>query len=394
MRSHQGPTIALPLFRTILLWVFLALFVFTMLGWLWGEGPLWSWQRWLTNWRSAGDNAGPLEVVKVSLTTIGGIGGTGYLVIKYRERASAERAEKAAELARKDIEQEKAEQKLLNAVQQLGSESPQVRIAGVYALADVADTYRGDYRQRVVNILCGYLRTPRGTWHDISSGKRKNILNWEAAYRSPLNNLEYVSNDGAVELTILTVMRHHLLNSRQDLDDKTVVSSRVDDGQLWCGCVFDFRGACFTEKVSLFKSTFGSMVSFEGAKFAQTVDFRGSTFNDITFRRTTFLRGAIFSNARFRRRVSFLNTRSSRLDFRQAHFTGCVFGFSCDIRSLQLEDTLFNCAEDCDQPRFPPNDEMGLPAGALWARFDDEGNVIEVLPAGRSAPKDDLEDTS
>ena len=31
-----------PLFGVILVWVVLALVVFTVLGWLWGEGPLWS----------------------------------------------------------------------------------------------------------------------------------------------------------------------------------------------------------------------------------------------------------------------------------------------------------------------------------------------------------------
>ena len=63
-----------PLFGVILVWVVLALVVFTVLGWLWGEGPLWSWQRWLTNWRGASAGAGSLDLVKVSLTTIGGIG--------------------------------------------------------------------------------------------------------------------------------------------------------------------------------------------------------------------------------------------------------------------------------------------------------------------------------
>ena len=81
-----------PLFGVILVWVVLALVVFTVLGWLWGEGPLWSWQRWLTNWRGPGVGAGSLDLVKVSLTTIGGIGGTGYLVIK----SPASSAEKPA----------------------------------------------------------------------------------------------------------------------------------------------------------------------------------------------------------------------------------------------------------------------------------------------------------
>ena len=181
-----------PLFGVILVWVVLALAVFTVLGWLWGKGPLWS-DRWLTNWRGAGAGASPLDVVKVSLTTIGGIGGTGYLVIKYRERASAERAER-------DAEQDRAEQRLLSGVQQLGSGSPQVRIAGVYSLADVADTYRGEYRQRVVSILCGYLRTQRG--------ERETAVSEQDGPEQ--SSEEKVNHDGAVESTVLEVLIRHL----------------------------------------------------------------------------------------------------------------------------------------------------------------------------------------
>lgn len=88
-----------------------------------------------------------MDRIKVTLTALGGVGAVGYLVIKYRERAALERSE--------------ADEKLVRAVQQLGDPSPQVRIAGVYALADVADTYGGPYHQCVVDILCGYLRTDR-----------------------------------------------------------------------------------------------------------------------------------------------------------------------------------------------------------------------------------------
>ena len=102
------------LFGTILFWVLLALFAFTLLGWLWGEGRLWSLDRWLTNWRSGSRGAEPLDLIKVSLTTIGGIGAVAYLIIKYRERAASERSE--------------VDEKLLAAVQQLGSDSPQVRL--------------------------------------------------------------------------------------------------------------------------------------------------------------------------------------------------------------------------------------------------------------------------
>ncbi|MFC2361775.1 MAG: hypothetical protein ACFNME_13405, partial [Actinomyces dentalis] len=222
-----------PLFGVILVWVVLALVVFTVLGWLWGEGPLWSWQRWLTNWRGAGVGAGSLDLVKVSLTTIGGIGGTGYLVIKYRERASAERAER-------DAEQDRAEQRLLSGVQQLGSGSPQVRIAGVYSLADVADTYRGEYRQRVVSILCGYLRTQRGEW--------RTIVNEQDGPEQSSEEKVYVSHDGAVESTVLEVLVRHLRKRREKTKHReAVVTQLVEDDQLWCDCTIDLHDAVLTE---------------------------------------------------------------------------------------------------------------------------------------------------
>ena len=125
----------------IVVWVFLAVATYTILNWMWGN------QGISSGWSLRQDNSTQLERIKTSLTIIGGIGAIGYLVIKFRERSALERGE--------------ADEKLVRAVQQLGDASPQVRIAGVYALADVADTYEGPYHQRVVDILCGYLRTDR-----------------------------------------------------------------------------------------------------------------------------------------------------------------------------------------------------------------------------------------
>ena len=288
-----------PLFGVILVWVVLALVVFTVLGWLWGEGPLWSWQRWLTNWRGADAGARPLDLIKVSLTTIGGIGGTGYLVIKYRERASAERAD--------------AEQRLLSGVQQLGSGSPQVRIAGVYSLADVADTHRGEYRQRVVSILCGYLRTQRGEW--------RTIVNEQDGPEQSSEEKVYVSHDGAVESTVLEVLVRHLRKRREKTKHREAVTQLVEDDQLWCDCTIDLHDAVLTE----------------------IADFRGATFtNDAYFWGATFNRDAYFQVATFNR---------------DAYFGGATFTRSAPPMGL------------------PPGrvDEDGLPHGARWADADDEG---------------------
>ena len=200
----------------------------------------------------------------MSLTTIGGIGGTGYLVIKYRERASAERAER-------DAEQDRAEQRLLSGVQQLGSESPQVRIAGVYSLASVADTYRGEYRQRVVSILCGYLRTQRGEW--------RTIVNEQDGLEQSSEEKVYVSHDGAVESTVLEVLIRHLRKRREKTKHREAVTQLVEDDQLWCDCTIDLHDAVLTE----------------------IADFERATFNDADFQDATFKRDANFWDATFSR---------------------------------------------------------------------------------------------
>ena len=359
-----------PLFGVILVWVVLALVVFTVLGWLWGEGPLWSWQRWLTNWRGAGVGAGPLDVVKVSLTTIGGIGGTGYLVIKYRERASAERAD--------------AEQRLLSGVQQLGSGSPQVRIAGVYSLADAADTHRGEYRQRVVSILCGYLRTQRGEW--------RTIVNEQGGPERPDKKKVYVSHDGAVESTVLEVLVRHLRKRREKTKHREAVTQLVEDDQLWCDCTIDLHDAVLTEIADFQDATFTNNADFWGATFTGYAHFRGATFtNGADFRGATFTNNADFWGATFTGYANFWGTTFTGY----AHFWDATFtGYAHFWNATFTNDAYFSGAtfsRSAPPMGLPPGwvDEDGLPHGARWADADDEGleaSSLDDAPAEGTGP--------
>ena len=359
-----------PLFGVILVWVVLALVVFTVLGWLWGEGPLWSWQRWLTNWRGAGVGAGSLDLVKVSLTTIGGIGGTGYLVIKYRERASAERAD--------------AEQRLLSGVQQLGSGSPQVRIAGVYSLADVADTYRGEYRQRVVSILCGYLRTQRGEWETAVSEQ-------EGPEQSSEEKV-YVSHDGAVESTVLEVLVRHLRKRREKTKHREAVTQLVEDDQLWCDCTIDLHDAVLTEIADFQDATFTNNADFWGATFTGYAHFRGATFtNGADFRGATFTNNADFWGATFTGYANFWGTTFTGY----AHFWDATFtGYAHFWNATFTNDAYFSGAtfsRSAPPMGLPPGwvDEDGLPHGARWADADDEGleaSSLDDAPAEGTGP--------
>ena len=311
---------AWPLFCVILLWVALALFVFTALGWLWGLGDFWSWDRFLTNWRRVSDGATSLDLVKVSLTTIGGVSGVCYLVIKYRERASEERAEAGAEL-------ERVEQMLLSAVQQLGSDSPQVRIAGVYSLADVADTYRGDYRQRVVNILCGYLRSERGGWESVTESEEGN--------NAPNTTKTYITNDGAVESTILDVMARHLRKHRDFADSQLEVVQQVEDDQLWCDCSIDLHDSIINEHLAFDHTSFDNYADFRGVSFLKTANFESSVFSEIDFRESKFFDIANFKKSNFEGEISFWRARFSYT----SDFSDCIFYRKADFERVRFRGT-------------------------------------------------------
>ena len=326
------------------------------------------------------------SIVKIALTLVGGVGAVAYLVIKYQERQQAGRAEKREKDRIVDT-------KVQDAINQLGSDKASTRIAGVYALTDIADTYRGGYRQRVVDILCGYLRSDRSSY----APDRSRQPVWDASGHL----VESVASDEAVESTILSVMRDHLRKERRN--DKTgepIVRQAVDDDQLWCDCTFDFHEATFHGAVDLTYSTLECVPDFRGTKFERGADFGGATFTrradfgGATFTRgaafdgATFTRGAAFGGATFTRDANFRGTTFTRsADFHKATFTrGAVFD-RAEFRasatfsgiqgqpSFRFEECKFNerFRDDYEWGPIPiPEDNDGLPAGAVWAEFPEE----------------------
>jgi len=291
------------------------------------------------------------SIVKIALTLVGGVGAVAYLVIKYQERQQAGRDE---ERAKREEDREKdrlVNTKMQDAVDQLGSDRASTRIAGVYALTDVADTCGGGYRQRVVNILCGYLRSDRETYLLGADGK--------PATDQPRPG----DADKAVESTIFSVMRDHLRKERRN--DKTgepIVRQAVDDDQLWCDCAFDLHGATFHEAVDLTYSTFECVPCFRGTKFERRANFRGATFaGDADFHETYFAGGADFCGAAF----------TGVANFGGAKFSGsAAFSRIQGQPSFRFEECKFNekfRGAYVWGPIPTGNDE--LPAGAVWADF-------------------------
>ncbi len=349
------------LLGAIVFWVILAIAAFTALGWMWGSGPYLSLHRIFVNWVGGELRTEPFERIKVSLTMIGGIGAVGYLVIKYRERAG--------------VEHNEADVKLLSAVQQLGSDSPQVRIAGVYSLADLADTYGSSYHQRVVNILCGYLRVERGCWNSLDGTE---VRSHEVKDTS---ELYYTTNDGPVESTILNVLARHLRKGRVDSHPCLQVKQDVADDQLWCDCEIDLHGVHFTERVHLWGITcrwlnasgaqFHNYLNLGMSTFVESASFHGALFSDEAwFKGARFRAFANFNKATFRGYVTF----SRALFAGDARFRGIKFerGGSGNFGGARFNVEYWHT----DPPIFlvePPSEFiLELPSGASWADFSSE----------------------
>ena len=356
----------LPLFVAIAIWVVLAAALLAVLVKWWGGWPTTSPASGAgvggATKAGAGTNQnnGAFEAVKSALTAVAGIGGVAYLVIKYR----TEQRETAGI----------ADKKISAAVDQLGSDKASTRIAGVYALTDIADTYRGGYRQRVVDILCGYLRSDRETYPLGEDGK-------------PATGLPRSGDaDKAVESTILSVMRDRLRKERKDETGETIVRQTVDDDQLWCDCAFDLHGATFHEIVDLKDSTFERDAYFYGTKFELYADFSRARFTvGACFIGARFTRGADFSWARFTDHADFIGARftvgadfngatfARGADFCEAEFSGsAAFSGIQGQHSFGFKKCKFNEKFRNDYKWGPLEDNGGLPAGAVWKDFLEE----------------------
>ena len=349
------------LFGAIAIWAVLGIIAFVLA--MWGLGRVPVWQLKLDPEKQAE------SIVKIALTLVGGVGAVAYLVIKYQEQQQAGRAEKREKDRIVDT-------KMQDAINQLGSDKASTRIAGVYALTDIADTYRGGYRQRVVDILCGYLRSDRETYPLGEDGK-------------PATGLPRSGDaDKAVESTILSMFVAHLKKGPRDENGDVTLRQQVRNDQLWCDCSFDLHGATFHEDVRLIGTTFEHGLNFQGTKFERGANFSGAHFTGgASFSGAHFTGGASFSGAHFTGDADFNVADLDGANFSGAHFTGGANFVMAEFRtsavfsgiqgqpSFRFEECKFNkiFRGAYEWGSIPiPEDNDGLPAGAVWKDFLEE----------------------
>jgi len=204
-------------------------------------------------------------------------------------------------------------ERFATAAGQLGSDKPAaVRLAGVYAMAGLADDWE-ENRQTCVDVLCGYLRMP----YEADPGD-------EAP--EPVRLAFEASRQ--VRHTVIRVITAHLR-------DGAAVS--------WQGLDFDFMGVVFDGGNFVGANFSGGEVNFIGAEFSSgDVHFVNTKFSGgvVTFSYAKFSGSeVIFQDAEFSGGiVYFVNTKFSggTVNFYRAEFSGGTVG---------LYDALFSGGE-------------------------------------------------
>lgn len=191
---------------------------------------------------------------------------------------------------------------------QLGSDAVAVRLAGVYAMAALADDWIEagiDHEAQVcIDVLCSYFRTPQaqGTEHEMAG-------------------------ETEVRQTITRVITAHI----QPLANRS-----------WKGKDFDFTNAVFRGQHSFMGAEFagGGVVSFRGAEFAgERVSFRGADFSGgrVSFFGGKFVHGRVsFEKVRFSgARVSLAQAElaGAEVSFNDAQFVGGTVAFNMAVFS-------------------------------------------------------------
>jgi uncharacterized protein YjbI with pentapeptide repeats len=231
-----------------------------------------------------------------AFAVVAGLGGVALLVISYRKQRSTEAEGRRADLA---VDRETTRlfvDRLDQASGKLDSEHAVIRLAGVHALAHLADDApTEELAQTVIDILCGYLRMPYPP-------KPPRICNASEEVMA--------ANDAAItSFAGMQQVRHTIIR---------LIKERLTAESRWRGKNFDFTGAVFDGGDFIGCHFTGGIVSFAGALFSpgesfsfERCDFDGA---NVSFRDCTFAGKSLY----------FIHTkfRSGIVDFGGASFEG------------------------------------------------------------------------
>lgn len=348
---------------------------------------------------TTGNHADPIDLYKLSLVVAGGVGGVVALVVAYRRQ--------------RDVEQGRFVERFGAAAAQLGDRDVAVRIAGVYAMAGVADESTGLRRQQCIDVLCGYIRLPyspeRGSNHQTKLVLKGTDTDPAGATVEQERHLEFRQNDKEVRTTIVRVIRDHLLKSaeyswtRNDFDFEGAHLENVDfTSAVFAGVtqftsvtfsgVTRFNLATFSSSVAFRHSSFSGLARFDEASFSRSAWFDGASFSGRAwFDRTSFSLPATFTGATFAAEAKFRGATFFRgASFAAARFTGgadfqatLIFGSARFEQATFIGDAAFQAASFSGSARF----DKSTFSGAAWfdeANFSGDAKFDQATFSGNA----------
>ncbi|WP_165611483.1 pentapeptide repeat-containing protein [Mycobacteroides franklinii] len=282
----------------------------------------------------------PIDITRLALTVAGGIGAGVALVVAYRRQ--------------RGIEQGRFIERFGAAAAQLGVNQAAVRIAGVYAMATIADESAGRQRQQCIDVLCGYLRLPYdpalGSNHQTKTVV-KGSRNGDGGSTSEIEeSFEYLQNDKEVRHTIVRIIRDRCMPGAEhswSINQYDFRSAQFDE--------IDFRGANFQGEVRFSGAKFYGEAKFDGAVFECKAFFDHAKFlGSAGFAECSFSKAVDFEEAVFVGRSAFYSSSfGKRMHFRNATFMlGASFDYSIFRGPAIFVGTKFMGGGEFDSTKF------------------------------------------
>jgi hypothetical protein len=239
-------------------------------GLTWLLTGVWVWDYEPTDPAPTDPEFGLPGALRSALLVVGGFGGIVALVVAYRRQKHLE-ADAAGQRERVRLFTER----FGAASAQLGAASAVTRLAGVYAMAALADEWV-EQQQQCTDVLCAYLRLPYTPQEASTDTPVRTTTTRTSPGPEPVT--EEVSSESRpgereVRWTIIRVIRDHLRGEQP----------------AWAGRDFDFTGATFDGADFTDARFTGGTVTFNWARFAG---------GSVTFDRARFAGGTvIFADA-------------------------------------------------------------------------------------------------
>ena len=261
--------------------------------------------------------------VIATLTALGGAGGLAYTIATYRLGVA-----------------DRLIERFENAAAQLGNRNETIRLAGLLAIAQLADESRHQ-RQACIDVICAHAR--------LTSSRQTSTASRAAALRVIV---EHLRSDARVTW------------SGSDFDLSNIAVADADfSGLVLSGGSISFDGARFAVSRPEHEPWLNEAVSFAGTTFAGTdVTFRGATFG--TECRVDF-DGAVFTAGRVR-------FDHAQFEAGQVSFQKATFGPDCAVT--------FERARIRDQAEliFTAATVTGPGLSFAWTDFAESGSAGRV----------------